>query len=294
MKPAAPLTRFRYFAERESYLRWHADVEEHAMRRAHERNVSIVDKSGGLLSFYCHAHDAWNHSKAPSADASGFINWRESGTCGVCGSITRIRLAAEWLARSASNYRDPQIYLTEQLTPLYKILLQRYPSLFGSEFVPNSSDVPSVSRRLARYLGDENAQVRHEDICALTMASDSIHLIGSFDVLEHVPAYEDALTEFYRVLAPNGQLLLTAPFLNGDEKTLVRARWINGRLEHLLPAEYHGNPTLPEDGVLCYYHFGWDLLALLRLVGFRSVALLDAWGNDTAIFGDQVAIVATK
>ena len=65
-------------------------------------------------------------------------------------------------------------------------------------------------------------------------------------------------------------------------------------LKYLEPPEYHGNPTIPGEGVLCYYHFGWDLLDALRAAGFCSVALIDAWGDETAVFGDQLAIVATK
>lgn len=65
-------------------------------------------------------------------------------------------------------------------------------------------------------------------------------------------------------------------------------------LEHLEPPAYHGNPNIPGDGVLCYYHFGWDLLDTLRAAGFRSIPVIDAWGGATAVFGDQLAIVATK
>ena len=113
-------------------------------------------------------------------------------------------------------------------------------------------------------------------------------------MLEHVPNYAQAIAEFFRVLNVGGQLLLTIPFLAGAATTLIRARIVDDQLEHLEAPEYHGNPTIPDDGVLCYYHFGWDLLNALRTAGFRSVAILDAWGDETAIFGDQIAVVATK
>jgi SAM-dependent methyltransferase len=295
MKAQWPLTRFRYFADRDSYLQWHMEREEHGVRREYERAFAGAYRSGLLKQHYCHAHgDRADIEVLIPADQEEAINWRESGACAACGGITRIRLAAEWIARAAINFNAPQIYLTEQLTPLYRSLLRRYPTLIGSEFVPDLTERESATLRLASYLDDPAATIRHEDVCSLTMASESIELIGSFDVLEHVPDYHHALHEFFRVLVPSGQLLLTVPFLNGSYDTLVRAQWKDGQLLHLLPPEYHGNPTLPTDGVLCYYHFGWDLLAHLRKTGFRAAAVVDAWGADTAIFGDQLVIVATK
>jgi ubiquinone/menaquinone biosynthesis C-methylase UbiE len=108
-------------------------------------------------------------------------------------------------------------------------------------------------------LGSEQARLHHEDGCALTYANDSINVIGSFDVLEHIPDYRTALREFFRVLTPGGQLFLTAPFRPASEQTLVRAKLTdnsNAPIEHLLPPEYHGNPADPDGGVHCFYHFG--------------------------------------
>ncbi len=91
-----------------------------------------------------------------------------------------------------------------------------------------------------------------------------------------------------------GQLILTAPFLNASPTTLIRARIEDGDVVHIEAPEYHGNPTIPREGVLCFYHFGWDLLDALRSAGFRSAAMLDVWSKETALFGDQNAIVATR
>ena len=245
------------------------------------------------VSMHCQAHSGLGQLIVPARQGD-FYNWRESGACSVCGNISRVRLAAEWIGRAAHNYLEARIYITEQLTPLYKTLRKSFPFLIGSEYVPDTLARIKSSATLAMYTADVTARIRHEDVCQLTFADASLDLIGSFDVLEHVPNYVQAIAEFFRVLSVGGQLLLTAPFLAASATTLVRARIVDGALEHLEPPEYHGNPTNPGEGVLCYYHFGWDLLEALRVVGFRSVALLDAWGLETAVFGDQYAIVATK
>jgi len=290
-----PLSRFRYFADRVDYLRWLSSDACQRTRRAAEAPIAALLKSGGTHRFYCHAHRGTGRLlHSPDAVTETGYYWRESGACSECAAITRIRLAAEWFHRAAFNYRQPRIYLTEQLTPLYKIMRTSYPAILGSEFVPDADEQRAATRTLASYLEDATATIHHEDVCNLSFADQSIDLAGCFDVLEHVPDYARALREFCRILAPGGQLLLTAPFLNASPLTLVRARIENGELRHLETPEYHGNPTHGEGGILCFYHFGWDLLDALRGAGFRSVALLDAWSAETALFGDQLAIVATR
>lgn len=292
MITALALTRFRYFTRRDEYLQWLSSPECQLPRRAHESAV-VEAAFAAPVAMHCHAHGGVGHLIVPTRQGD-FYNWRESGSCSVCGNVSRVRLAAEWIGRAAQNYREPRLYITEQLTPLYKTLRQAFPFLVGSEYVPDALARIISSAKLAMYTADVTARIRHEDVCQLNFADASLDLIGSFDVVEHVPDYKQAIAEFFRVLDIGGQLLLTAPFLAASATTLVRARFVDGALVHLEPPEYHGNPTIPDDGVLCHYHFGWDLLDVLRTVGFRSVALLDAWGHDTAVFGDQCAIVATK
>ena len=292
MIAAVPLTRFRYFIHREDYLHYLSSDEGQSQRPDMEASV-ILAAHTQRITFYCYAHGGAGRLITPTLQG-GAYNWRESGACSVCKNISRVRLAAEWIIRAAQNYREPRIYLTEQRTPLYKTLRKTLPNVVGSEYVPDVLTRIKAITKLVTYTLDVTARIRHEDVCQLTFPDASLDLIGSFDVLEHVPDYGQAIREFYRVLVVGGQLLLTAPFLAGSLTTLVRATITDGVTTHLEPAEFHGNPTKPRDGLLCYYHFGWDLLDTLRSSGFRSVALLDAWGMETAIFGDQRAIVATK
>ena len=292
---SSPLSRFRYFSQRQPYLSWLENPECQPIRRVSEVPVAAALEQGQSPSFYCHAHcGAGQLVHSPNAVTRMGYYWRESGACDVCGAITRIRLAAEWFHRAAVNTMQPRIYLTEQLTPLYKILRKTFPDIVGSEFTPDQSERSKASWRLKGYLLDPMASIRHEDVGQLTFSDESFDLIGSFDVLEHVPDYKQALGEFRRVLRDGGQLILTAPFLNVSPTTLVRARIENGDVVHIEAPEYHGNPAVPSEGVLCFYHFGWDLLDALRSAGFRSAAVLDVWGEATALFGDQNAIVATR
>lgn len=288
-------SQFRYFAKREDYLTWLADPSCQRLRRDVEAPVAAALVQGKSPRFYCHAHRGPGQLKhAPTALTEAGYYWRESGACSVCGAITRTRMAAEWFHRAAQGMDSPRVYITEQLTPLYKALRPAFAELAGSEYTPDLQARAAATRRLASFLGDQQAAIQHEDVCDLSFADQSLDLIGSFDVLEHVPDYVRALREFRRVLRDGGQLLLTAPFLNASSTTLTRASVDGETIIHYEPPEFHGNPTIPGDGVLCFYHFGWDLLEALRSAGLRSVALLDAWGDGTAVFGDQNAIVATR
>lgn len=288
------ISTFRYFTERQQYLQWLADPACQQARRQIEGPIAQLLARGGAQKIFCAAHLGYSEVARPSHAQVKDPNWREATECNVCGAIGRVRLAAEWFVRARTNSVHPKIYVTEQLTPLFKALSTTLPGIVGSEFIPDPSKRTKASAKLASLLTNDGATIRHEDVCALSFPDESFDLVGCFDVLEHVPDYHSALSEFHRVLRSGGQIIITAPFLNGADKTLVRAQHKDGHLLHLETPEYHGNPTVAGGGVLCYYHFGWDLLAQIRAAGFRSAALLDAWGYETGIFGDQNAIVATK
>jgi hypothetical protein len=57
----------------------------------------------------------------------------------------------------------------------------------------------------------------------------------------------------------------------------------DGSIEHLLEAEIHGDPVA--GGVLCFYHFGWDLPDAVRAAGFRRAAWQRTWSPREGLFG---------
>ena len=118
----------------------------------------------------------------------------------------------------------------------------------------------------------------------------SFDAVLSLDVLEHVPDYRAALREFARVLRPGGQCVLSVPFYVDRESTETLARMdADGRVEHLQPPEYHGDPL--GGGVLCFHHFGWDLLAAMREAGF-SDARCGAHARSGARLAGSVVVAA--
>ena len=114
-------------------------------------------------------------------------------------------------------------------------------------------------------------KLNHQDLTQLSFDTNKFKFILSFDCFEHIPNYQDALRETYRVLKTGGTLLLSVPFNLNANKTLVRASInTNGSTVFHVEPEYHGNP-MSKKGSLSFYSFGWELLDVLKELGFKEV-----------------------
>ena len=220
------------------------------------------------------------------------VNLREELTCSGCGLNARARVVGGLLKAACPPQQATRVYLTEQTTALYAFVRRHWSGAVGSEFFKESK-----RRRIESHMRDHigvDQPLRFEDVTGLSFGDATFDAIVSCDVLEHVPDYKAAVKQFARVIKPGGQLILTVPFLDRSESTLVRARLMDdGSIEHLVEPEYHGDPLNPR-GVLAYYHFGWDLLDVFRSVGFSSAAWCLPWSPAEAIFFGQWTLLATR
>jgi len=197
-------------------------------------------------------------------------NWRERLECPLCRMNNRQRLIATLLWQVLqSGPAKADIYLMEQVTPIFTWVLRQFPqhTISGSEYLGHA------------YRGGEVVRgLRHEDVTALSFKDNSLDVILSNDVFEHVSDPWAGFRECARVLRPGGTLLFTVPFDPGSEQSLVRARLVEDRVQHLLPPVFHGNPVSTE-GSLVFTDFGWDLLARVADSGFamsRGELFVDA------------------
>jgi hypothetical protein len=211
----------------------------------------------------------------------GFL-YREALSCKRTTLNARMRAAVQFIQEHLETSAADVVYMTEQVTPLFEFMRGRYPLLQGSEYLPG---VPYGSFR---------DQVRCEDLQALTFDDNSFDLILSFDVLEHVPEYKLAIYEMARVLRPGGHLVMTAPTMAASQSNHVRAI-INdeGKLEHELPPEYHGNPLGPPS--LCFTSFGFNLIEELRSYGFVDSFAQFYFNMELGYWGGpELLLIATK
>lgn len=215
-------------------------------------------------------------------DGARVPNWREQLLCPGCGLNNRMRAAFQFLQERLD--RAGALYLTEQVTPLFRVASARFGHVVGSEFLRDGTRPGAANA----------AGIRHEDLTALTFPDRSFGYIGCFEVLEHIPDHRPALRELFRCLAPGGALLLTVPFALDRADHIERARSRpDGSVEHLLPAEYHGDP-LDGAGVLCFRHFGWGLLPELEATGFQDAALYIYWSRELGYLGGTQFIVMAQ
>jgi len=194
-------------------------------------------------------------------DGRWIPNWRESLHCPQCGMNNRQRLMASLAVQALAGVpAGAQVYLMEQVTPIFAWMKARFPQhvVTGSEYLGEGRRGGAVVRGL-----------RHENAMALSFADASLDLVVSNDVFEHVPDPWAALGECARVLRPGAALLFTVPFDAGSASSVPRARAGKDGVEHLLPAVYHGNPVSSE-GSLVFTDFGRDLVARLRDCGFAT------------------------
>lgn len=213
--------------------------------------------------------------------ADDSINLREDLACDRCQLSARVRCAMALLDAVLGAGSEPDIYITEQTSRVYRCLKRRFTNVIGSEYFEEHQR--EALEDYLHGLGPVGDALRFEDVTSLSLDPESVDAVLSFEVLEHVPDYISALREFFRVLRPGGVFIATIPFMQFEQDTVKRAEIDeNGAILHLLEPEYHGDPVSP-DGVLVYQDFGWDILEALKAAGFTEACWNLSWGIAAGI-----------
>lgn len=277
-----------------SCANWDERDSSHAVRdawlRAREALQMPIDwsRSSGCC-FACQAPVAW---KVAAGVDPLRPNIREQILCSRCGCNARVRSALAMLRDAVGARPAPSIYVTEQATETFVWVQRQFHDgqVVGSEYAADAG----VRKQLTCYLHSLGGRgdVKFEDVTRLTFDDGSFDGVLSLDVLEHVPDYTKALREFVRVLKPGGTLVATFPFTDGPN-TVLRARVKEGgEIEHLLEPEYHGDPI--SGGILCWNHFGWDVLEVARKAGFSSVKMTMPLPEDSAAWYGLWTLIAVR
>jgi len=176
---------------------------------------------------------------------------------------------------SENSSSNPYIYMYEQITPVFHYVKNHFKkiNLKGSEFL--GFDIPS---------GTVINGIRHEDAMNLSFENNYFDLLVSCDVFEHVPDIDKTLTEAFRVLKQKGKLLISIPFRSGKKKTERRAFLKDGKVVHVLPELYHGNP-IPGKSSLVFYDYGWDFLEFVKKSGFTDAYMLCYYSMELGYIG---------
>jgi SAM-dependent methyltransferase len=275
-----------WFAHLPAALTWRAEnqVQSNAIWAANRSLLERIEEAEAGLSAVCSTGEiqelrAYSTAAGREVDFIAPRNvegadWREALACPFTGLINRSRASVDILQRFCGLSPSSRIYLSEQDSPLFRWIRALAPGAVGSEYRGPDAEPGSV-----------HDGIRHESLTQLSFPAESFDLVGSFDCLEHIPDYRAALSELARVLAPGGSAVLTFPF-TGDEQTLVRASVDeHGAVTHHCPPEYHGDPVGGGLGILCYYHFGHDVLQAFRSAGFSTATLVWLWSGPQGNLG---------
>ena len=260
-------------------------ANEYAKRRLFERDLEArLCARSGDRTFHGFSYVVQQEVDFKVTGSNPPINWRETLTCPYSSLFNRVRGCMHIFDTDCDPYQDDPIYIMEQTTSTYTYLKNNYLNVVGSEFLGSDIDSGSVVNG-----------IRHEDITRLSFEDGSLKHILSFDVFEHVPDFIQGFRECHRVLSRGGNILWTVPFIRQHRENTIRARMRpDGSVEHIMEPEYHGDPV-NRKGVLCFYHFGWELLEQVKSIGFREVYACLFWSDVFGYLGpESIVLVAHK
>jgi hypothetical protein len=197
--------------------------------------------------------------------------FRDYYVCEQCGSIPRERALMFCVEKYYPAWRSLKIHESSPCGRGASVKLKNgCPGYVSSQFFPN----------LPRGSMHPSGQ-RCEDLEQQTFGDAAFDLVISQDVLEHIFDYEKAFTEIARTLKKGGAHICTVPLINKEKPS---GRWAvrrsDGTIEHLHPAEYHGNP-IDDSGSLVTMHWGYDICdAIARASGLTA----------TIVFIDNISL----
>lgn len=178
------------------------------------------------------AYDAW---------------FRDYFVCSQCGSVPRERALMLVIERWFPRWREAIVHESSPAPRGASARLAREcPGYIASQFFPEQ-----VGQRVVGGVQNENLE-------RLSFADSSVDLHVTQDVFEHVFDPDRAFCEIARTLRPGGMHIFTVPLVNKHNPSSVRARLVDGAVEHLGPEQYHGNPV--GDGrALVTVDWGYDI-----------------------------------
>lgn len=157
---------------------------------------------------------------------------RDALRCSACGSIPRERALMSVIETFLPGWRERVIHESSPAGRGASERLRREcPRYVASQYFPG------------RRPGSSVEGMRCEDLENLSFPDGSIDLHVTQDVFEHVFHPARAFREIARTLAPGGMHVFTVPIVRRHEPSRLRARLEEGRVVHLEPEEYHGNPV---------------------------------------------------
>ena len=178
----------------------------------------------------------------------------EMASCPVCGSVSRDRFLLHSFFSTIVKPSGLRVWETSpRLGDHYRRMMRKHFDYVASDY------------DLSAHEGDVQIDLQN-----IAFTDESIDVLLTPHVLEHVPDTDRALCEIRRVLKPGGHMFLQVPLQVGATR---------------IPPE----PEFHADNTPVFFNFGWDLTHRLRDHGFTvDVLVTDEWRD--VLRGDAAAI----
>jgi len=216
---------------------------------------------------------------------------RESCKCLRCKSTNRQRQIAYVVCGVVSKATGSKITSLKDLARLDGFVI--YNTEAGRQIHDQLSKVKDYI--CSEYFGEgfQSGDVvdgkMHQDLMSLSFDDQSIDLVISSDVFEHIPDAYRAHKEVYRVLKPGGRHVFTVPFYQtefvDEDRTIMDIR---GRPVFVKEPIYHGDPIRAE-GSLVHRIFSLEMLVKLGKIGFHT-NMYRLYKPSSGIFGSNALV----
>lgn len=211
---------------------------------------------------------------------------RNTLTCTTCpgGSVPRERAVALVLNETRPNWRTLAIHECSPAPRGVSVKLQRQCAKYvATNYFAGKSPGAMVMNH------------RNEDLERQTFADASFDIVVTVDVFEHLFDPAAALREIHRTLKPGGVCISAFPMLKGQADAV---RWRarrnpDGSIEHLEPAQYHGNPIDPQ-GSLVTADYGYDAHQLFAEWAPFDVRVLRFADRRAGVLGEFTDVVVCR
>ena len=135
----------------------------------------------------------------------------------------------------------------------------------------------SVSRRIASLVGSANhvSRLQSSEAPVIDAPDANFHLVVSQNYLHVVPPLQSALAEIFRVLVAGGRFVFTIPF-----------RFAAASSQLMNPTAFSFTREMPTEFRGAEHQLGWDLLPMLRKIGFRHAIAYLYWSEELGYLGN--------
>ncbi|GAB1855742.1 class I SAM-dependent methyltransferase [Flavobacteriaceae bacterium MHTCC 0001] len=208
---------------------------------------------------------------------------RDHFKCTNCNSIPRERALMQVIKDTYPNWKDLEIHESSPGNRGHSVNLKKQCKAYSfSHFFSNTN------------LGELVNGIRNENLEQLTFEDNSLDLIVTSDVMEHIYNPELAFKEIHRVLKPGGAHIFSVPLVNKHKPS---QRWAtlgeNGEPNFLYTPDWHGNP-IDKKGSPVTFHWGYDIKDFIEKHTDASCEIVYANNLDLGIRAEYIEILVCK